>query len=365
MGTQQSARRIFTMLIILSLVLLGLIIRPLAQSLFFAAVLTGALYPLYERLRKRLSKKVGGRPNLAASILCAGVVLALLMPVGGIAAFVIKETVHGVRLITETVRSEGVAGLIEHLPESLQGAAQGVLDHLPTDSEEELNQLLQKQASAQSGEAARAVTGALAATGTILFQSGMMLIALFFLLVDGKRLVAWIEQVSPLEKGQATELMIEFRKVSVAVLVSTLATAGLQALAAFLGYLIARVPHPFFFATLTFFVAFVPAFGAGGAVLAVALLTLALGHPWAALFLALWGIFVVGMVDNIVKPLLVKRGMNMHGGLVFFALVGGLAAFGSVGLIAGPLVVSFFLALVRIQQRDFGDPAAAASTQPN
>lgn len=360
MGTQESARRIFTILIVVALVLLGLVVRPFAQSLFFAAVLTGALYPVYERLRKRL----GNRHTLAASILCAGVVLALLMPVGGIAAFVIKETVHGVRLVTETVRSEGVTGLIDHLPDALRGAAQEVLEHLPTDSEEELNQLLQQQASAQSGQAARAVTGALAATGTILFQSGMMLIALFFLLVDGERLVAWIEKVSPLEDGQATELMIEFRKVSVAVLVSTLATAGLQALAAFVGYLIARVPHPFFFGTVTFFVAFIPAFGAGGAVLAVALLTLGLGHPWFALFLALWGMLVVGMVDNIVKPLLVKRGMNMHGGIVFFALLGGLAAFGTVGLIAGPLVVSFFLALVRIQQRDYGDPAAAASTQP-
>jgi predicted PurR-regulated permease PerM len=354
MGTEQSARRVFTVLIVLSLVLLGLIIRPFAQSLFFAAVLTGALYPLYERLRKKLRN----RHNLAAAILCTGVVLALLMPVGGIAAFVIKETVDGVRLVTNTVRSEGVAGLIDHLPESLRGAAQGVLEHLPT-SEEELNQLLQQQASAQSGEAARAVTGALAATGTILFQSGMMLIALFFLLVDGGQLVKWIEQVSPLEDGQATELMVEFRKVSVSVLVSTLATAGLQAVAAYVGYLIARVPHPFFFATLTFFVAFVPAFGAGGAVLAVALLTLGLGHPWFALFLALWGIFVVGMVDNIVKPLLVKRGMNMHGGIVFFSLLGGLAAFGSVGLIAGPLVVSFFLALIRIQQREDAKPAAA------
>ena len=116
-----------------------------------------------------------------------------------------------------------------------------------------------------------------------------------------------------------------------------LATAGLQAVAAYLGYLIARIPHPFFFGTLTFFVAFVPAFGAGGAVLAVSVFTLALGHPWAALFLALWGLLVVGMVDNVVKPLLVKRGMNMHGGLVFFSLLGGLSAFGTVGLIAGPL----------------------------
>ena len=87
--------------------------------------------------------------------------------------------------------------------------------------------------------------------------------------------------------------------------------------------------------------------------LAVSLLLVVLGHPWSALFLALWGIFVVGLVDNIVKPLLVKRGLSMHGGIVFFARLGGLAAFGSVGLIAGPLSVAFFLALVRIYERDF------------
>jgi hypothetical protein len=60
------------------------------------------------------------------------------------------------------------------------------------------------------------------------------------------------------------------------------------------------------------------------------------------------------MVDNIIKPLLVKRGLHMHGAIVFFALLGGLTVFGTVGLIAGPLIVSFFLALVRIYQRDFG-----------
>jgi predicted PurR-regulated permease PerM len=357
MGSQQSARRVFTVLIVLSLVLLALVVQPFAKSLFFAAVLTGALYPLYERLRKRLKN----RRNLSASILCTAAVLALLMPVGGVAAFVIKESVNGVRLVSDTVRSEGVQGLIDHLPNPLHRAATSLLEHLPTDSEEELNDLLQKKASEQSGQAARAVTGALAATGSILFQSAMMLIAFFFLLVDGKQLVDWIEDVSPLERGQSTELLLEFRKVSVSVLVSTLATAGVQAVSAFVGYLIARVPHPVFFASLTFFVAFVPALGAGGAVLAVALLTLTLGHPWLALFLALWGILVVGMVDNVVKPLLVRRGMDMHGGIVFFSLLGGLAAFGSVGLIAGPLVVSFFLALVRIYKRDFREPQAARS----
>jgi predicted PurR-regulated permease PerM len=350
MGTQQNARRVFTVLIVISLLLLGLIIAPLADALFFAAVLAGALYPLF----KRLNRKLKNRRNLSATLLCSTVVLALLMPVGGVAAFAIRETVHGIRFVTNTVRSEGVTGLADLLPEPLKDAANGFLASIPGE-ELEVDQLLRKQASEQGGQAARAVTGALAATGRAVLMSLLMLTALFFLLVDGPRLVAWIEDVSPLKEGQTTELMLEFRKVSVAVLVSSLATAGLQALVAFIGYLIARVPHPLFFATFTFFVAFVPAVGAGGVVLAVALLLLALGHPWFALFLAIWGVFVVGLVDNIVKPLLVKRGLDMHGGIVFFALLGGLAAFGSAGLIAGPLIVAFFLALLRIYQRDYGN----------
>jgi predicted PurR-regulated permease PerM len=124
--------------------------------------------------------------------------------------------------------------------------------------------------------------------------------------------------------------------------------------------LISSVPHPIFFATVTFFVAFIPAVGAGGMCLLAAVLLLAMGKTWMALFLALWGVFVVGMVDNIIKPLLVKRGLHMHGAIVFFALLGGLAVFGTVGLIAGPLIVSLFLALVRIYQRDFHEDRARA-----
>jgi predicted PurR-regulated permease PerM len=62
---------------------------------------------------------------------------------------------------------------------------------------------------------------------------------------------------------------------------------------------------------------------------------------------------VVGLVDNLVKPLLIKRGMELRGVVVFFSLIGGLAAFGSVGLLLGPLVVAFFLTLLRMYERDF------------
>jgi predicted PurR-regulated permease PerM len=349
MSTHQTARRVFVALILLSLFLLALVVRPFAEAFIFAAVLAGTLWPF----QMRLTAKLRGRSAWSAGILCFAVIVALIAPIGGIGAFVVKEVVQGARFVSETVRSEGMQGLIDELPRPARRLTDELLERLPIE-EEALDETLQKQATAQGGKAATVVTSALAATGTLFVQGIMMLIALFFLLVDGHALVAWIEDVAPLEPGQASELMREFRKVSVAVLVSSIATSGVQSAAALIGYLIARVPHPFFFATVTFFVAFIPAIGAGGVCLAAALILFVQGKVGFAIFLAVWGFVVVGLVDNLVKPLLVKRGMHMHGAIVFFALLGGLAAFGTVGLLLGPLIVTFFLALVRIYQRDFG-----------
>ncbi len=346
-----NAHRTFVALIVLALILVALIARPFAEALFFAAVLAGTLYPLQRRLGRVLRNSY----NLSAGVLCLGVTVALVAPVGGIAAFAVKETIDGARFIVQTVQSEGMTGLLDTLPGPMRRGADELLRRFPIE-EQDIDAALQEQASAQSGKAARAVTGALAATGSFVLQAVMMLVALFFLLLDGARLVAWLEEVSPLENGQMTELLVEFRKVSGAVLISSLATAGVQAVAAFVGYLIAGVPHPIFFSTLTFFIAFIPAIGAGGMCLGAAVLLLAMGKSWMALFLAIWGVIVVGGVDNVIKPLLVKRGLHMHGAIVFFSLLGGLSVFGTVGLLAGPLIVSFFLALVRIYQRDFRRP---------
>jgi predicted PurR-regulated permease PerM len=218
--------------------------------------------------------------------------------------------------------------------------------------------------SSQGAVAAQTVGGVVVATGNVALQLTMMLIALYFLLVDGEKLVAWVESVSPLKRGQTTELLTEFRSVTRSVLTSTVLTAGVQALAALVGYLIARVPVPVFFAAVTFFFALVPAIGAAVVCLAAALLLLATGHPGMAIFLAAWGVIVVGLSDNVVKPLLARRGMNMHGALIFFSLLGGLAVFGAIGLLLGPLILAFFLAVVRIYERDYGRPNERPDAPP-
>ena len=111
------------------------------------------------------------------------------------------------------------------------------------------------------------------------------------------------------------------------------------------GYLIGRVPHPVFFGLLTFVAAFIPSVGTTLVALPVAVLMLATGHPWSALFLAVWALLIVGLIDNVVKPLLIKGGAQLDAAVLFFALIGGLALLGGVGLIVGPLAVALFVAV--------------------
>jgi predicted PurR-regulated permease PerM len=133
------------------------------------------------------------------------------------------------------------------------------------------------------------VVAAVLATGSVLFSATMMLIAFFFLLVRGDELMNWLDSASSLGRGQTRELLTSFKKVSLAVFVSAMVTAAAQAAAALMGFYIAQVPSPIFFAAVTFFVALIPAVGAALVCLVAALLLVVTGHPYMAIFLAAQG----------------------------------------------------------------------------
>lgn len=346
MAQEQNATRFYIVLVTIAVVLFALVVHPFIEGLFLAAVVAGAMFPW----QRWLSKRLGGRPNLSAALLSTATVLIVLGPTVGVGTVLIKEAIDGGRFVATTLESDGVAGLLDKLPGPMKDLAHAALERAPVEPEQ-LDDALREKASTQQGKAAQTVQRGLQATGSFVLQSVMMVIALFFMLVDGPRLVEWCEDASPLQKGQTTELLLEFRTVSVTVMLSSLATGVVQTVAALAGYLIAGVPHAWFFAVVTFFMSFIPAVGAGGTCLVAALVLLATGKVGMAIFLAIWGVVTVGLSDNLIKPMLAKRGMHMHGAVVFFALVGGMTTFGAIGLILGPMIVSFLLTLVRIRRR--------------
>jgi predicted PurR-regulated permease PerM len=357
MATTQGAHRVFLGLIFLSIALVLLTLSPFFEAFFLAAVLAGAFQGMQRWLTRHLWRKGG----LAAGLICLGTVLALLVPLAALTTFIVTQIIQGVNFISTLVQQRGLEGLLAYVPGPFKDSAARMLESFQSAG---LWQTVQEQLASRGATAAQTVGGVVAATGSLVFQAVMMLIALFFLLLDGQRLVTWLESVSPLKRGQTTELLTEFRRVTRSVLVSTLATAGVQALAALVGYLITGVPVPIFFAAITFFFALIPAIGAAVVCVAAALVLLATGHPVAAIILAAWGILVVGLSDNVIKPILVKRGLHMHAAIIFFALLGGLAVFGPIGLLLGPLSVAFFLAVLRIYERDYGRPSSRPGDPP-
>lgn len=181
MAEEPTARRFFFFLFIVTAVLLAAVIYPIASALFVAAVFAGVLWPLH----KRLARVLHGARGIAAGILVLGVVLVVVAPLAALSTVAVKEVTNGLRYVTETMRSEGVTGLVGKLPPSVQKIATKALERLPSEPGDNLESTVERQVSVQGGRAAAVVTRLVAATGSLVFQVVLMLIALYFLLVEG------------------------------------------------------------------------------------------------------------------------------------------------------------------------------------
>ncbi len=334
----QGSRLFYVALVLVSLFLLGNMLLPFASALFLAAVLAGSLFGL----QQSLSRRMGGRPALAAGVLTLLLVLAVAGPLGSLLAVTINEASQGIAFVRQAL-AEGPHGLSQYFPAAIRPWTDRMADSLPDPKE-----LFDTQ-TATGKSAAAAFGGVLTATGHLLFITLLMLVAFFFFLTSGRDLVLWLESVVPLAPGQFRLLMVEFRKVTRALLISTVLTAAVQAFAALVGFLIARLPNALFFGMVTFLAAFIPVGAAAMLSIILAVTLLLSGRTGAGIFLLCWGALVVGTIDNFVKPYFIRGGVQMHGAVVFFSLLGGLAAFGPVGILAGPLVVAFFVALTRME----------------
>jgi predicted PurR-regulated permease PerM len=345
MAESAAKRRAELVLVVLATVMMvAIVVWPLWRPLLIAAVLAGALGPFHERV----VGWVRGRRSLASLLLTLGTILLILIPLTALAIVAVREALEAVGIIRKTLQSGGVAGLIERAPDSLERYLEEAQKHIPTKLEEAQDQI------ASGGKWAwGALSGTLGVLGRFGFQLVMMLIALFFLLRDGRRLVEWMAKASPLGE-RVYELTREFRAVARSVLGANFITGAVQAVVATIGFYIARAPSPIFFGLLTLFSSLIPSVGSALVTLPVAALLLLLGHKWAALFLAAWALVVVGLIDNLLRPWLIRGGAQLHGALVFFSLIGAIGAVGAVGLFLGPLVLTFFLAAVRIDRRARG-----------
>lgn len=315
------------------------VLRPFVAAILWAAILTFSTWPLHQRLERAL----GGRTTLASALMTAMVTLLLVGPLVLLGA---RLSDHALRLF-EAVHSSmerelpplpawlaGIPLAGERLQEVWQAAAAG---------EGSLRALLEPHLG-------RIRDGILEAGGALMSGTALMAISVFiafFLYRDGRAGVRRLRSTMGSIAGARARQSLDVAGDTInSVVHGVLGTALVQAVAAAVGYWIADVPGAFLLGFVTFFLSLVPM---GPAVLWVpaAVWLAARGETGTAVFVVLWVGVLVGSLDNILRPILIGRRSDLPFIIIFLGIVGGLMAFGLLGIFLGPTLLAVAYGLVR------------------
>lgn len=187
----------------------------------------------------------------------------------------------------------------------------------------------------------------------LIFGSVILIVATFFFLYDGPGMVKSLMFLSPLDDAYEQELLLEFDRISRAVVLATILSAIVQGLTAGMGYLVAGMDYLALLIMLTTVFAMVPFVGPAVVWVPVCLyLALYEEHYWAAGLLAAWGVLVVGTVDNFVKAFVLHGQSQLHPLFALLSVLGGVQTLGPIGIVVGPMVVTMLQTLLSILQRE-------------
>ena len=185
------------------------------------------------------------------------------------------------------------------------------------------------------------------------FGAVIMVIGLYFFLLDGPSMVETIQKLSPIEDKHEQELAAEFARVSRAVVVATLLSAAVQGLLAGLGFWVCGLESIFLLTLLSGVLAMVPFVGAAAVWIPCALyLFFVENRPMAAIGLAAYGGLIISMADNVIKPWILHGQSNLHPLLALLSVIGGVAVLGPIGILVGPMIVVFLQTSLKILRRE-------------
>ena len=189
--------------------------------------------------------------------------------------------------------------------------------------------------------------------GSLLLGSAIMIISLYFFLLDGPAMLESFKGLSPLDDAHEVALADEFAKVSRAVVVATLVSALAQGILAGIGFYFTGFDSIFLLTVLSAVLAMVPFVGAAAVWIPCALyLYFFDNNLTAAIGLAIYGVAVISMADNFIKPFVLHGTSNLHPLLALLSVLGGVTALGPIGILIGPMVVVFLQTLLKILQRE-------------
>jgi predicted PurR-regulated permease PerM len=309
--------------------LVYLLFQPFLVPLSWAAVLAICFYPTHRRFEQRFG------PAGASVLSTASVALLIIVPLLGVASAFITEasTILG-----------NVPQLLTDMPASAQRWLQIGLTYVPGGETIDPAALLGDSARRVAAFLSAQVAGVLQDVVVFVVNIVITLFALFFLFRDGPAVMSAIRRVIPLEGDVRERLILQTSTMVTASVASSLVVAAVQGLLSGLSFWILGLSAPVFWGVVTAVFCLLP-FGAWVVWGPAAIWLVFSGNVVRGLVLAGVGAGIVSAVDNVLRPLLMSERSQMNGLLLLISLLGGVVAFGSVGLVAGPVLMGIAMVL--------------------
>lgn len=311
---------------------------------FSGAILWGTVLAiLFRPMNRRILYTIGQRPNVAALISLAVILFIVVLPIAGIGAALIREAVAVYKYIEV---GEFDAGLFfSRIAETLPGWAAGLLNYF------DLTDLgaVQERISAVLTQGGQVIAAQALAIGQntvqLVVSFFVMLYLLFFLLRDGDALARRIRDAVPLHTGEQNALFRRFATVIRAIVKGSIVVALVQGALGGLIFWLLGIQGSLLWGAVMAILALVPAVGAGLVWAPVSIYLLVTGSIWQGIVLIAFGVLVISMIDNVLRPILVGGDTKIPDYLVLIATLGGITMFGVNGLLIGPVVAAMFLAV--------------------
>jgi predicted PurR-regulated permease PerM len=337
---------IFTLfLTLLSIFLLYRILSPFLSSMIWAVLLAIVFYPFFQKLQRLLKK----REFLSALIMTMLVLIIIVLPFTLLLVSLASEVVdvyHGVEEMIKTGQLQAYLEKAKEIP-VLKWVLARLGQHIDF-SQTDPVPLLLKNLKQISTFIFNQTTTLLKEFSTFIVGFFFTLLSLYYLFKDGSRFFKGLKEIVPLPSKERNLLIQRFKDMIYATIYGGILIAIIQGILGGLSFWALGLASPIFWGTAMALLSFIPIGGTALIWVPAAIFLLIGGALLKGLILLGVGVFVISMVDNFLRPFFISARTNIHPLLLFFAVLGGIQAFGLIGLVAGPLVATLFLTLVEI-----------------
>ena len=344
-----------TLVIALGLATLGIVwlclrlLAPFVSGLTWALTLAVVGWPIHRWLCRKV-----GRPSIAAALatICVTLVVAVPAALTGIA--VAREALDSAETIRALISEKGLNSLAERAPSLAPVIKWGVSQVKDASG---LQQLADGSMEMVRKATSTSIQTAMSALLTVFF--------LFYFFRDRTLLLDALPHFLPLSQDESSEVLTQIRDMIEAMVYGTLAVSVIQGVLGGLAFWFLDLPSPILWGAIMAVLSVLPLFGAALVWIPAALYLALTGETKSAIILTVWGAVVIGLVDNVLKPLLVRGKLDLHTVPVFIAVLGGLFVFGGTGLVLGPVVLAIALGVFDVWRRRFALPPVEEVVENN